>query len=288
MIPIVYAFFFLPLPGSHESLTELMNFDHSRELPLKFVIFNWGILLQTILYLILTVFVLRTYRKNIKTVFSNIEKLQLDWLRNLTVLMIFVVAFFLIENILFLLDIQVSEAFNLSSAVVALSIYIMGYMGMAKSDIFSRPDIANSMQTLSTMKIKNQKTATEGENKKYSKSGLDDETAQAYLNELISLMEDEHVYRNSDLTLSQLAAPLGISAHNLSQVLNSTRGQNFFDFVNSYRVNDVIASFNDSDKNHLKILALAFDAGFNSKTTFNSIFKKMTGETPSEYRQKNS
>jgi AraC-like DNA-binding protein len=281
----VLGFFLLPQKGSRQALVQLLSFDETKELPLQFVIFNWTILLQTMVYLSLTLLLLQAYAKKIKDMFSTIDKVQLTWLRNLTAMMIAVAAFFLLENILFLLDVRLSEKFDLSSSVVAVSIYVIGYMGMGKSSIFMQPDVARSIKELSEIGDKEStQMKLPGKSQKYSKSGLSDDTAQAYLDELLLLMREEKPYRDSNLTLSQLAARLGITAHNLSQVLNAKRGQNFFDFINSYRVDDVIAGFRDPDKQHLKIIALAFDAGFNSKTTFNTIFKKITGKTPSEYR----
>jgi len=281
-IPFIYALFLLPTGASREALLELMHFDVRSQYPLQFVIFNWAILFQTMVYLSLTLFLLRKYRRNIKRVFSNIGKVQLNWLRNLTLVMIFIVSFFLVENVLLLVDIHISEAFTLSSAVVAMSVYIIGYMGMSKTDIYLQQNIARSMKELPNLR------ASKHSGKagiKYSKSGLAETTAKAYLDELLGLMKEERPYRDSELTLPQLATRLGISPHNLSQVLNAGLGQNFFDFINSYRINEVIEGLKDPDKQHLKILAIAFDAGFNSKTTFNSIFKKVTGITPSEYRR---
>jgi AraC-like DNA-binding protein len=69
-------------------------------------------------------------------------------------------------------------------------------------------------------------------------------------------------------------------------VLNEKHGKNFFTFINEYRIKDVILRFGDHKNNNFTILAIAFDSGFNSKTTFNSIFKSQTGMTPSEYREK--
>jgi len=78
---------------------------------------------------------------------------------------------------------------------------------------------------------------------------------------------------------------LSVSLHNLSEVINGHLNQNFFDFVNSYRVEKVKQDLEDPDKLHFTLLALAMDAGFNSKSSFNSIFKKHTGLAPSVYRE---
>ena len=126
------------------------------------------------------------------------------------------------------------------------------------------------------------------ENGKYAKSGLKDNQAKNYLDKLISIMETEKPYLNRDLSIQDLSDFTGIPRHHLTQVLNEVHGRNFFTFINEYRVNDVILRFGDPKNNNFTILAIAYDAGFNSKTTFNSIFKSQTGMTPSEYREKST
>ena len=107
-----------------------------------------------------------------------------------------------------------------------------------------------------------------------------------YHQALLKLMDDEKPYTNSELMLYQPAGMLNISSHNLSEVLNTQLNQNFFDFINQHRVEQLKKDLCDPAKNHYKLLAIAFDAGFNSKSSFNTIFKKSTGLTPSQYREK--
>lgn len=126
------------------------------------------------------------------------------------------------------------------------------------------------------------------ETEKYVRSGLRDKQAEEYLEKLISVMETDKPYLNRNLSIQDLSQLTGISRHYITQVLNEKHGKNFFTFINEYRVKDVISRFNDPKNNHFTILAIAFDAGFNSKTTFNSIFKSLTGVTPSEYREKST
>jgi YesN/AraC family two-component response regulator len=98
-------------------------------------------------------------------------------------------------------------------------------------------------------------------------------------------MEQDKLYRQSDLTLSQLAGSLHITPHNLSEVINTQLGRAFNDLVNEYRIREVKNDLSDPSKKQLKILAIAFDAGFNSKASFNTIFKQLTHTTPSEFRK---
>ena len=121
---------------------------------------------------------------------------------------------------------------------------------------------------------------------KYAKSGLRKEQADEYLTRLLTFMDEEKPYLDGDLTIHDLSHKTGIPRHFITEVLNEKYGRNFFTFVNEYRVREVISRINDPKYQHYTILAIAFDAGFNSKSTFNTIFKAYTGKTPSEYRNK--
>jgi AraC-like DNA-binding protein len=116
------------------------------------------------------------------------------------------------------------------------------------------------------------------ENEKYIRSGLKQK--------LISFVEENKPYLDRDLGIQELSQMTTIPRHYITQVLNETYKRNFFTFINEYRVKVVIERLSDPKYNNYTILAIAFDAGFNSKTTFNSIFKNQTGYTPSEFRQK--
>lgn len=104
---------------------------------------------------------------------------------------------------------------------------------------------------------------------------------------LNSHMNVEKPYLKSELTLAELSQSLKITKSQLTHILNNHLGMNFFSYINNYRLKEVLKKLDDPSNNHLTILSIAFDCGFNSKSTFNSIFKQATGNTPSEYRRRN-
>ena len=110
--------------------------------------------------------------------------------------------------------------------------------------------------------------------------------ASLYLNELVGAMEKDRLFIEGNLTLQGLSKKLNIPAHNISEVINTRIDKNFYDFVNEYRVKEVQEKLKDPANDNLTILAVALDAGFNSKSAFNTVFKKTTHLTPSEYRKK--
>ncbi len=117
----------------------------------------------------------------------------------------------------------------------------------------------------------------------------DKETSPALLeraNWLKSKMETEEYYLDPELTLQSLANELGIPANTISQTINDGLNKSFSDFVNEYRIDSVIQKFKNTMYDNVTILGMAYDSGFNSKTTFNRTFKKMTGTTPAAYKEK--
>lgn len=102
---------------------------------------------------------------------------------------------------------------------------------------------------------------------------------------LEDLMTRERIYTDSDLSLPLLAEKMALSVHDLSALLNNGYGQNFNQFVNTYRVALAKELLLSEKHTHLSILGIAFEAGFNSKTTFNTTFKKATGLSPSDWKK---
>ena len=122
-------------------------------------------------------------------------------------------------------------------------------------------------------------------NQKYEKSRLAQKDRDRYLNKLLTYMKREKPYLNSLLSLKGLADEIGISPYYLSQVINDCLNQNFFDFINSYRINECKQLLIDSSQKNKTVLEILYHAGFNSKSVFNRVFRKYTGKTPSQYRR---
>ncbi|MEM9315885.1 MAG: helix-turn-helix transcriptional regulator [Pseudomonadota bacterium] len=119
---------------------------------------------------------------------------------------------------------------------------------------------------------------------KYATSQLDRESSEAIADLVTRLMQEQRVYRDPDLSLPKLAEMASTSTHALSQVLNQDLNQNFFEFVNRYRIEAACAELTGNANPPRKILDLALDVGFSSKNTFNRAFKRYQGCTPMEYR----
>lgn len=121
---------------------------------------------------------------------------------------------------------------------------------------------------------------------RYANSNLSEADASTINDRLLQCMEAGKPYLENQLSLRQLAEELNVNANYLSQVINEKHGKNFFEFINCYRVNELKKMMNDPDNRQFTLLSMAFDCGFNSKTTFNTAFKRITGLTPSQYLKK--
>jgi AraC-like DNA-binding protein len=117
-----------------------------------------------------------------------------------------------------------------------------------------------------------------------SRVGLSEEQADKVLVHLDEQMHTMRYYRQQNLTLESFGRQIGIAPRIISAVINTKRQQNFSDFINSYRIEDVIRRLKNKEHAHLTLIGIAFESGFNSKTSFNRAFKEVTGKTPKDYK----
>lgn len=121
--------------------------------------------------------------------------------------------------------------------------------------------------------------------KKYQAIRFGEKEEQDLLSQLIRLVEEEKKFTDPDLKLAVMAAQLHITPHRLSMLINNKFGKSFSDFINQYRVQEFIARLNDTRYDHYTLHGLALEVGFNSKSAFNAAFKKITGKTPSDFKE---
>ena len=212
---------------------------------------------------------LRAYEQNLYDNYSEVEGKSLSWLRMIlvsgvvlaTVWMIVTIADFKPE--VFLIDLTLGLLLGLS-----ILIYWIGYTMIIRQELLETPIFA-----ISAKNSKNSET-----------SDLSAKTDDHY-RRILEMMEEDQLFKDPNLNMSVLSQKTGLSNGYLSQIINSKREENFFDFVNSYRIKDVQLKMNDPTFNHYTILGIAQEAGFKSKSTFNAVFKKSVGMTPSEYKK---
>ena len=123
--------------------------------------------------------------------------------------------------------------------------------------------------------------------RKYAKSGLKADEVKEIIHKLLKYMEEEKPYLNENLKITDLANELKVSKNNLSQAINDGLGKNFYTFLNSYRINEFIHKIKKEEYSYHSILRIAMDCGFNSKSSFNFTFKKITGLSPRVFKTRN-
>jgi AraC-like DNA-binding protein len=213
------------------------------------------------------------YLKNLVSYTSGV--ITLNWLKILSIS--FYLAFltlFILGGLNMIGDFIPFDPYFVVFGFIAIFSFVYSFYGIKQPVIFGQE-----------VKVKGEDRK---EAEKYIKSGLKDKQAEDYLERLVLIVESTRPYLNRDLSIQDLSDLTRIPRHHITQVLNEKHKKNFFTFINEYRVKEVITRFSDPKNNNFTILAIAFDSGFNSKTTFNSIFKNQTGMTPSEYREKST
>lgn len=226
-----------------------------------------------ILYTWLSLRIISEFSERLKISFSNIDKKKLDWLKYLimsTMIVWVVVAIVILTGLI--LGYQDVFYDVIIYFFVSVLIYAIGYGALNHAEVLNQTELEiDAMQD----QVKD----------KYEKSNLRDEDINRLKDDLLEIMRTKKLYLKNDLTLGNLADELGITNHNLSEVISKAFNKNFYDLINSYRVEEFKELVKNPDYSHYSLLAVAFESGFSSKSSFNTIFKKLTETTPSEYRK---
>jgi AraC-like DNA-binding protein len=253
-----------------------------------------------VVYIVWSFVLLRKHKKNIGQQFSYEEKINLNWLRYLIygMLVIWIIIILLKKSVLIF-----------GGGVVF--VILLGFFGIRQAGIFNtnslpQPKPAGTNEStdenlypeaqakegfaesvikhsVAALPVLAAGTSAEPARKKYASSGLSREMSETIHEKLSNIMASEKLYTEPELSLSVLAAKLGIHPNYLSQVINEKEGKSFFDYINILRVEEFkrLAALSGSEQ--YTIIGLAYDCGFNSKSSFNKNFRKVTGQSPSEY-----
>lgn len=261
--------------------TDLISLNHvaQRTVPSAFILLSLLLItLSGAVYIILTLRLLNKHNIHIFNNFSFAETIDLNWLRRL-------ITFFGLSWIVMIIVITIHHIFHLFSmtfctdgifGLLSLFIIFLGYYGLKQKEIYT-PETRTEYGEIAQ--------DTESSRTKYRNSTLQETDSIRYAEILVAYMKTNKPYLDPELTLKQLSDAVNINSHYLSQLINETFNNNFFNFINQYRVEEFKAKLNDSQYTNFSILGIALECGFNSKASFNRIFKNTTGLTPSEYKK---
>jgi len=238
------------------------------DLPWQFYLISGLMYALFFVYLRLTYKSLWKYRKIIKNKYSQIDQINLDWLSfslNTFGLLAFVS---LIQNFISL----AGNKSVLMVTLVILLIFIFYFVNRVILKALRQPEIFAGI--------------AQNETSKYLGSNLTPGQIEEYKKQLLALLRTEKPFLNPQVSLSDLSEKLSVSTKHLSQIINQSFNKSFFDFINTYRIQEVQQILKESVDDKMTVLEAMYEAGFNSKSSFNTAFKKETGQTPSEFRKK--
>ncbi|HEY0741663.1 MAG TPA: helix-turn-helix domain-containing protein [Chryseosolibacter sp.] len=274
-VPLLFYLYLIPFL-SRPASEKMFVYEHEG-VGYESFLFIRGIFIPVsgILYIALSLFALRQHRLKIVEEFSSLDKIDLTWLRNLILWLSVIWVFVLFGN----------DDWIFSSVVVF--IFLIGFFGIRQGVIFSHHAMPPKEEVKEDAIEDDEPVQlnTRTETVKYVKSGLSQATSEALHARLTILMRTEKIYRNSECSLMDLATKLQAPANYVSQVINEREGKNFYDYINGLRIHEFLEIARTPDSRKLTLFAIAQQCGFNSKSSFNRYFKKITGQLPSQFLQ---
>lgn len=259
-VPFLAIAFFSVAFGSFLDDTAAKEFLVHRP-HLRFTIFWTAVVIQFWAYQYAIRKKWRAFQSLLREELSNTEDVSISWVR-------FFMGVFLAISICLLLALiavlhlhTTNWLWKAMGIVLSLSTFALGYKGILQKEIFYPIPSAEPVP----------------ENR--------EKPSQELIERLRTFMTDTKPYLDPELSLSSLAKQMGMTRNQLSELINAGLGENFYDFINRYRVEEVKRLMADPQKQHYNLLGIALEAGFKSKSTFNLIFKRFTGLTPTEYRK---
>jgi AraC-like DNA-binding protein len=266
---------FYSMPGEAKiRMTEEIGAGGVLRIPAGQLAFMGAHVIQTVIYIFLAYTFIGKKKKALKDFSSDaIAVKKLSWLRAFSrFFTIYFLLYFILVVLLSFMNAYQFEMDYLLLLLTAISMYAIGYSALSSPEIFKAPP-ASELQS----------PGPSDEAIADAPRGADRHTELK--EKLLQYMDAGKPFLKSDLKLSELAEALGVPAYQLSQLINEGFLVNFYDFINRYRVEEAKKLLVEDTRGY-KILAIGYEVGFNSKATFNRVFKNSTGLTPSEFRER--
>lgn len=243
----------------------------------NFIFFTRDLLpFQFLAYIILSYHALVVHKRNLKVITATVKEIEMDWLRYF-LLILSVISLFWLNDALF----SIPFLLKVMPVIYTGSIFFLAYFSIRQEAVFPY-DKAEMKEIVILLEqpLANVQTKT---------ARLNDQEFALSLAKLNQLMAEDQIFLNNDLSLPGLANRLELSIHNTSYLINKHTGGNFYNFINQLRVEEAKKMLLEGRMEELNMVGIAFASGFNSKTAFNTAFKKYTGYSPTAYvKQQNS
>lgn len=234
---------------------------------------------QAFIYIFLSLIMLRKHQRQARSTLASYNPEIFSWLLKVIILDLII---WTLKALSYLPGYHYSLSL-LGDGLIIMLIYSIALAQWRTPKLFLIKQFSLESQEVSRDEARASATSSAANLEKPNNGALESETRKQLLELVQRYMSDKQGYKDNQLTLNRLADAIEVSSHHLSEVLNQEDGKNFYRFVNEYRINFVCDQLKQ-DKS-AKIIELAMDAGFSSKSTFNAVFKQLKAMTPSEYRK---
>jgi len=230
---------------------------------------------QYILYIVLIFLLLKKYKKVYLENYTNPQNSSYKWLFQMTVFFLVAHSIFIFKSLLKYTDYQ--ELFDWTNVIIGIVAMIISCWFVLKAlnnpELFKGVDsemllVDEALEPKNSVAV-NEKT----------------EVVNSKIQSLKNYVSEEELYLNPYLTIQELSQKVGIPVRDLSLLINQQMNQHFFDFINEFRIEKAMKILKDNSKNKLTVLEILYEVGFNSKSSFNTAFKKHTNMTPTEFRK---
>ncbi|MCD0470762.1 AraC family transcriptional regulator [Flavobacterium sp. JAS] len=204
------------------------------------------------------------------------DAINLKWLQKVVICVLIITGLWLID--IFFKLAKTSVLFdNFAGLVYLVGVFFIAYFSLKQKEIIP----LNKEEKKEIDILINETSGLKSNQKKL----ISDDELKGMKSILIQVMDHKKPFLDPKLSLFKLASQLNISTHLLSYIINKGCNENFYQFINTYRIEEAKKMIQDSNMEHLSLMGIAFEVGFNSKTVFNTTFKKMTNQTPSEFKK---
>ena len=255
---LLYIFYYTQSPEMQKGVLE----DVKEGKDLSTILITAFGFIYVLSYLLAIKIRIRNYRETIVEEFSNLDKINLNWLNFLVNVFIISVLASTLANVL-----RHTQLIRLDQGAIVLG--LVGLLFFISSVL---------------MKGLHQNEIFLGARRNSTTSTSLPEESKSLLKRLSTHITENKPYLDPDLTLNDLSAQLQVSPRQLSILINAELGKSFFDLINSYRIEEAKRILRESTDSKLTVLEVMYEVGFNSKSSFNTAFKKYTGSTPTAYK----
>ncbi|HXB45074.1 MAG TPA: helix-turn-helix domain-containing protein [Puia sp.] len=261
------------LSAGHQRQMEILTTITERKTPGTVYLASLVVYVHFVIYLYSASRLLIQYRKAASNHFSNAQRATLGWLQT-TIEFFFIIILISATNSYLsfqLLNHAYFFVFSIMVFLLLLFVMVAFFKALRNPQIFSGWDEKQIEEALKPAK--------------YASSQLNETQKRQILDRLQLHMKASKPYLEPELTLDELAAQLSLKPKILSQVINELLNQSFFECINSYRIDEAKRLLTHPKDKKITVLEVMYEVGFNSKSSFNTIFKKQTGITPSEFKR---